>query len=140
MTRMFKPLSLDEVRIVVENGQLYRDYTDALALLQDLVCEYAPAQSHPVFTSEEARLKLQAILLKMKAYSVEVKAYPAIHDNLELNLSAATGIRNDANAIKSFQDTRQVEEEATQFVAQIAKTYGSLRAIRGYRAQDTSVR
>lgn len=117
----FLPLDDKSVALVAENEKLFRNYLDALMLLEDLVSPFSSHRSHRTFTLDYTRSRADEIMKEIKSEN------SAVYDNLCKNLETANRIVEEAGSISSVENAHVVETKVDEFVDTLLQVYGMLR-------------
>ena len=109
---------------LIESDSIQRDYTVSLALIHDLLCEFAEDQGRPRFRDEAdliARIKSRTTTSVLARSTAEVDR--GLLENIEQNAHRAIELRNEAKAPLSLDDGSALREEIAEFLDSLLLTY-----------------
>ena len=126
------PLDQETLRLVVQYDPFYRAYVDVLALLHDLVCEFADSAEKPRLTAEEINAQRSRVISSLYADSIRYNP-EALLRNIADNFDLGLNIRANAEGRESADERFQAEKVETQFLNSLLQTYTTLRVLKENR-------
>ena len=109
---------------LIEDESIRRDYTVSLALIYDMICEFAEGHGHPRFRNQAdliARIKDLSSNSALSLSTDEVDR--GLLDNIEQNTERAIELRNEALAPRSLDEGSALREEIAEFLDSLISTY-----------------
>jgi len=107
-------------------GQLCEKYVDALLFIHDLLCEFSATGGRSRFNLQEIEDQIQQLL-----NIALIDDHHHIKDNITANYKAAQAIRKRGEQSQTVDQAFALEQEATQFLGSLLRTYRTLRTSRG---------
>jgi hypothetical protein len=109
---------------LIEDDSIRSVYTDSLALIHDLICEFAEDQGRPRFRDQGdliARINALSTTSVLAQSPAEVDR--GLLENIEQNAERAIELRNEAKAPRSLDDGSALREEIAEFLDSLISTY-----------------
>jgi len=119
--RKFVKLSASAFIQVIQDEDICEKYLDALAFIDDLLCEFVPNREPP-------REKDASFIVKnMNAIQTAMTSHQAIQQNIRENLDIAQDLRADVLKVRTgSQGMHLIEIEIENFLAELLEQYKSV--------------
>lgn len=134
-------LDREQIQQVIRDEKLYHAYVNALALIQDLIGEFAEKQEKPRFTPaqiDKQGKKLLDELAYINGRSFQIKTpsealRETLGTNIKQNFAQAWAIRRRIESSETLDERHRAEQDATQFLNSLLQNYTTLRILKQNR-------
>ncbi len=111
---------------IVEDEALQRRYTTALALIDDVICDYSDAHPYRRFQDRaDLARKIKGLLMLDPPVEPDPADRAAV-ENLRINLRRALALRKRARATARTSERNSVRSEVTVFLDAMTATFGQI--------------
>ena len=125
----WQALERETLQLIVQYAPFYEAYIDALALINDLLCEFADSAEKPRFTpGEVSHHKARTI---DTLYTAGTSRNPqTLKQNIDANYDLALKIRDNIERSETPEERLEAVISAEQFLNSLTQTYTTLRVLK----------